>query len=325
VADYSKAIELDPKNVSNLYLRASLYRQMGKWEQALADYSKAIKLEPKTPGVWGNRASAYEQLKRFSEALADYSKAIEAKPESPLLWKERGDYFERLGQFDKALVDYAKAIERDPKFTRAWMSSGYLNQRLRRFDTALAQFSKGVELGDFWARFVRARHYAEMGRWEQAVADYEKGLLLAESDASNNMSFTQNEFAWLLVTCPEAKARNPRRAVQLAEKAVRAAPTIRPFRATLGVAQYCAGNWQAAIEAFNKIGERGRFVDVVELFVLAMAHVKLGNKVEGRRHYDRAVRALKEAVQRPNLYHRRAEDVQRFRSEAKELLGIKKP
>lgn len=44
--DYSKAIELDPKNLSYLFSRADFYAGEGLAEAALADYDQAIQLEP---------------------------------------------------------------------------------------------------------------------------------------------------------------------------------------------------------------------------------------------------------------------------------------
>jgi Flp pilus assembly protein TadD len=58
----------------------------------------------------------------------------------------------------------------------------------------------------------------------------------------------------------------------------------------LGYAEYRAGNWKAAVTAFEKLKELGSPGDSLEWFPLAMAHWRLGDKNEARKWYDRAVR-----------------------------------
>src|SRR5262249_16306746 len=59
-----------------------------------------------------------------------------------------------------------------------------------------------------------------------------------------------NNAAWFLATCAGLRLRDPVRAVELAEKAVKLAP--RDAWNTLGVAYYRAGQWKKAISALEK-------------------------------------------------------------------------
>jgi len=47
LADYTKAIELDPKDAYAYYNRGLHYRAKGDLDHAIADYRKAIELDPK--------------------------------------------------------------------------------------------------------------------------------------------------------------------------------------------------------------------------------------------------------------------------------------
>ena len=47
VADYSKAIELDPSNVYAWHNRGMIHATLGQVDEAVADYTKAIELDPK--------------------------------------------------------------------------------------------------------------------------------------------------------------------------------------------------------------------------------------------------------------------------------------
>ena len=46
LADYSRAIELDPEEAWVIASHGAPYRAMGRYHQALADYDRAIELDP---------------------------------------------------------------------------------------------------------------------------------------------------------------------------------------------------------------------------------------------------------------------------------------
>jgi tetratricopeptide (TPR) repeat protein len=87
---------------------------------------------------------------------------------------------------------------------------------------------------------------------------------------------------------------------------------------TLGVAQYCAGNWKVAITALEKSMELRKGGDSFDWFILAMAQWQLGQKDEARKRYDQAVAWMDK--NRPQN-----KELRRFRAEATELLGVKPP
>ena len=56
----------------------------------------------------------------------------------------------------------------------------------------------------------------------------------------------------ILSNCPDARLRNPRRAAELAEKAVEIEPQVSNHWTALGIARYREGQWQEARTAFDK-------------------------------------------------------------------------
>ena len=49
-------------------------------DKALADFSKAIELDPKSAMAWNNRGLVYSKLGQVDKASPTYSKAIELDP-----------------------------------------------------------------------------------------------------------------------------------------------------------------------------------------------------------------------------------------------------
>lgn len=70
IDDMSHAIEADPSS-SLLCRRARMHGWLGHHEDALADYTRAIELDPVDPAPLEGRAEVFRQLGRYDEAMAD--------------------------------------------------------------------------------------------------------------------------------------------------------------------------------------------------------------------------------------------------------------
>ena len=123
-----------------------------------------------------------------------------------------------------------------------------------------------------------------------------------------------DELAWKLATRPESALRSPSLALELATQAVGLTPKNADFWKTLGVAQYRAGNWQAAETTLHKSMQLRSGGDSFSGFFLGMASWQLGHKAEARKWFENAVDWMDK-----NKPHDEA--LKRFRAEAEELLG----
>ena len=100
------------------FYRGSAYFKKKNFDAAIADYTKAIDANPKYVEAYGNRGNAYNEKDEYALAIADYNKAIELAPKNSmlhsLLYTNRGLVYERIGDKNKAIADYKKAIVIDP-------------------------------------------------------------------------------------------------------------------------------------------------------------------------------------------------------------------
>jgi tetratricopeptide (TPR) repeat protein len=81
---------------------------MGKYKLAVADYTKAIEIDPAAQ-VYFNRACAHQELGRHDLALADGNTVIELTPDDPDAYELRAISFQALGQKGRAAVDLSRA------------------------------------------------------------------------------------------------------------------------------------------------------------------------------------------------------------------------
>ena len=75
LADFDRAIALEPNNAKYYDNRGNIWRDSGRFDRAVEDYDKAIALSPGFAFAYYNRAQAHYLAGRFSQALADAGKA----------------------------------------------------------------------------------------------------------------------------------------------------------------------------------------------------------------------------------------------------------
>jgi uncharacterized protein HemY len=112
--------------------------------------------------------------------------------------------------------------------------------------------------------------------------------------------------------------------VELASAAVTGMPGEGNFRNTPGAACYRAGDWKAAVAAFDESMKLRDGGDAFDWFFLAMTHRKMSDPTEARDWYDRAVKWVENNAPALEKNPEQAEELHRFRSEEEEVLGLQK-
>jgi hypothetical protein len=148
----------------------------------------------------------------------------------------------------------------------------------------------------------------------QSIAQDRRQLEANPDDAE-----AANDLAWLYLTGPEA-LRDAEAALPLAVKAMRLKPGNTVYRNTLGVAYYRAGRYREAVDTLRpNLDKQEGWCLAFDLYFLAMSHHRLGETARARDFYDWAVRWQRTD---PGLTPAYIEELDRFRAEAAELLGI---
>jgi tetratricopeptide (TPR) repeat protein len=62
------------------YNLGNAYNNKKQYDRAIAEFDKAITLNPKHANAYGNRGYAYEKLGQRDKAIADFRKVIELRP-----------------------------------------------------------------------------------------------------------------------------------------------------------------------------------------------------------------------------------------------------
>jgi tetratricopeptide (TPR) repeat protein len=266
--------------------------------------------------LWLQNAGRYADAAEVSRrALGQFSRLAAKEPTNRMYleWLA-GEHF-RLGSihslanqpaeaeklYGKAAEDYAKlagegADRHDFLFAQASTQHNLGIQRLclKRPNDAASRFRKSLEL------------YGQLPPEFREKPGYRR-----------NVAVTSNNLAWLLVTATDAKVRKVADAVAAAKVAVELAPSAGHYWNTLGVAQYRAGEWQAASLAIERSMTLRDGGDSYDWFIMAMIRQKTNENAKAREWFDKAD-AWAEKNDPKN------EELRRFRAEAEEELGIEK-
>jgi tetratricopeptide (TPR) repeat protein/serine/threonine protein kinase len=120
LADFDRALTIDPLNVVALRNRGCTYNEQRRFDLAVHDFDAAIRLQPNDhPAAYNNRGLAYLVSGDFEKAIRDYTTAMNQSPEDveqtnyglALAYRGRGEQFEKQGNFESAERDYGKALE----------------------------------------------------------------------------------------------------------------------------------------------------------------------------------------------------------------------
>src|SRR5947208_932463 len=90
------------------------------------------------------------------------------------------DYFKRgsacveEGDYAGAIANFSSALKLRPRSVRAYARRAFAHFRKRDYRRALFDYSKVIELlpDNIHARFCRGRLLDEIGRYDQAIADF---------------------------------------------------------------------------------------------------------------------------------------------------------
>ena len=95
---------------------------------------------------------------------------------------------------------------------------------------------------------------------------------------------------------------------------------------TIAIAQYRLGDFKAAADTLTKTSAPYPYSSWLNWLFLGMTHWQLGNKVAANHWYNLAVPALEAMLKNAEFvekFPQKAEELRRFRAEARELLQIK--
>jgi len=189
IAQYAKAIELEPNNPDGYKGRGQAYFQLGKNKKALEDFNMAVKLEKIFPAECHYyRGIVYLKMGKYEEAFQDMNKAVNLSPEISITYIGRARLYIVTSKFQKALEDLNKSIELDSKCSEnAYFLRGTLWYLKQDYDKALSDFDEALRMNHQFAEvyYHRSLAHERIEEITKAIADMKKYIQLRPDDSKS--------------------------------------------------------------------------------------------------------------------------------------------
>ena len=146
IADYTRALQLNPYYADAYINRGVAYRVKGNLTDAAADFNEAIRLNPMDGDAYIKRGMVYAAQRDFDAAIDDFNTAIGIDRTNAQAYYSRGVARDVETQSDQAIADLTTAIRLDPSYVRAYRSRGLIYQAKGQHTQAADDYQRVLEL-----------------------------------------------------------------------------------------------------------------------------------------------------------------------------------
>jgi len=254
--EVSKSIIIEPDNVSNYKLRATIYDYLGKFEEGIEDLSTIIQITEKNSRenllAYQDRAITKLQLGLYSEALEDINYFIENRDTIGNLleiYMNKASILYKIGDVKNSRIHYQLVLEENNKKdsnieSQALVGLANLEELPQK---ALELLNQAISIDENAIAYgARSALYIDLGKFEEAYNDSSKALYLNPNDATINFNMGQIFTIYL---------NNIDSAIVYYEKAIQLSPKALDndnVYLNLGVLKQQKGNQKEALTLFEK-------------------------------------------------------------------------
>jgi protein O-mannosyl-transferase len=199
IAEYRKAIEIEPRRFQAHNNLANLLATMGQREEAFEEYQETLRLNPDAAVAHINFATLLAEMGRFEDAMSEYTKAEQLEPDDPRSYYLMGKACLRRGQSSEAVKHFREALQHAPNDfeTLTWLArvlAADQNPAVRNGTDAVSLAEQVAHLAGGEQPFVLdtlAMAYAEAGRFKDAQAAAQKAIQAAALGAQKTVQEMQ--------------------------------------------------------------------------------------------------------------------------------------
>ncbi len=170
---WSDVIEKYPDFPHAYTMRAQAYADADNMKMAVADYTRALDINPGFNAALLGRANVYARMNAAADALHDYERAVANDPDDPLTYYNRGNLLLKIGYFSSAIADYSITLKIDQRSVDAYVNRGNAYSSLGQFGPALDDYNNALAIDPYNndAVYNRTVVYFLTGNYEKAWQD----------------------------------------------------------------------------------------------------------------------------------------------------------
>jgi len=184
ILDYNRALEIDSMYVNAYHNRGIAKLNAGMLSEAEEDFNRALEIDTSFFDCYFNRGYLRIMLGKYELALEDLNKNLSYFPSNPKAYYQLSLAKTKLGKTEEAIYDLTQCLLYDPQNITAMNDRGILYSRMEKNDEALADFSKVIAMDNTFvsAYMNRGIVYSKTNRYQEALSDFGR----AQTLQSNN-------------------------------------------------------------------------------------------------------------------------------------------
>jgi tetratricopeptide (TPR) repeat protein len=125
--------------------RGLMYFHCGQLEEAIADYNRALELNPNLAAAYNNRANCYVNQGELIYALVDYDRALDLNPFHLRALINQGVTFRHLGMYREALDNFDIALAQGKLFAYIYAQRGRTHHLAGDWNWAIADYLRSLQ------------------------------------------------------------------------------------------------------------------------------------------------------------------------------------
>lgn len=226
---------------------ATAVMKQGRLDEAIKHYKRALRISPNLFQAHVGMGLVCVRLGKIEEAVEYFEDALQIRPDSARVLNNLGALLAAQGKVDEALAKFERAVENNPGYSRSYYNIALLKVRKEQYNQAIIYFKEALKRQPYWPEACSglAETYFTLGNIKQAVKYWREALKLNPRDIK-----TLNNLAWTLATDADETIRNPKEAVNYAERISSLVGSYQQplFLDTLAAAYAADGNFPKAVE-----------------------------------------------------------------------------
>jgi arylsulfatase A-like enzyme/Tfp pilus assembly protein PilF len=218
VEECKEALKIDPEYNAAIFTLAQAYKRLKRHDEAIAGFNRALQLDPRDPKPYVNLGEIYLEIKDLDMAIASFEQAISVDPEhSSLAHNNLGAALLEKKMLERAEQELLKALEMRPRIPDAHYNLGLLREEKGDITGAIEEYKKeiGIHPSAHPAHFNLALLYGKTGRPREEAQEL-KAVIEAEKGFARAYLFLAKAYLDMNENLTEA--------IQLAEKGLELDP-----------------------------------------------------------------------------------------------------
>lgn len=164
-----------PTSAAEYFERGRLLLHAEKYDDAIADFTQALELDPKNAAILAERGLARVWKSDFTSADKDLSAAQAIEPDNAVMLRARGLSAEMNNDCAKALGFLTRSLAKEVH-TFSFGHRAYCESELKKYDEALADSEQALKTNPSWTelRLLRTNIFMRQNRRDLAAAEVER-------------------------------------------------------------------------------------------------------------------------------------------------------